>query len=182
MAEEALKEQQTAAAAPAEGAAPAGEAPAEGEAAAAPKKGLNKLYLFGGIGLVLLIVVGVAMFFLLGGSDEKKEEPHTEVPPIAVFDVPEMTLNLVSADVGGQNFLKAKFAIELTNPADAAAVEKYLPRLQDDWGGFLRQMRVEDLQGSAAIQRVKEALLRRANQSLAPLSVKAVYVREMLVQ
>ena len=181
MADEA-KNQQEEAAAGAEAAAPAEGAPAEGAAPPAAK-GISKLYLFGGIGLgVLVVVVGIAMFFLLGNGEKKEEEAHTEVPAIAVLDVPEFTLNLVASDEGAQNFLKAKFAVELANPADAKAVEQYLPRLQDDWGGFLRQMRVDDLQGSAAIQRVKEALLRRANQSLAPLQVKAVYVREMLVQ
>jgi hypothetical protein len=43
-------------------------------------------------------------------------------------------------------------------------------------------VRPEDTQGSAAMQRLKEALLLRANQVLAPVVVHNVLFRELLVQ
>lgn len=170
--------------------APAGEAPAEGapaeggEAAPAPNKKKKLLLIISGAVAVVGIAVAVGVVFFLGGSKEGggHEAAATAVPDVAIFDVPELSFNLMSDEASGQRFVKARLAVELANPKDVPAVEKLLPRLQDDWGGFLRQMRVSDLQGSANLQRFKEALLRRANQSLEPVAVKAVYVREILVQ
>lgn len=165
--------------APAEGP----ETPAEGvEGAVTPDKKKKMLMLAGAGVAVLGIVGGGAVFFLMGHSDEKVEETPTEIPVVAIYDVPEINANLLSEDPTSQHFMKAKMAIELANGKDTENVGKLLPKLQDDWLGFLRQMRVADLQGSANLQRLKEGLLRRANQSLDPVAVKAVYIRELLVQ
>lgn len=168
--------------APAEVSAP----PAEEEAAApAPEdtgKAKKKRLMM--IASVILALVGVAVAgsFLFGGKGHDEAGPSKEVANLAFFDVPEFNLNLLSDDPNAQHFVKIKLSVELTQASDAETLQKLMPRLQDDWGGFLRQMRASDLQGSANLQRLKEGLLRRANQSLAPLQVKAVYIRELLVQ
>jgi flagellar protein FliL len=175
------------AAVPAEGAAP----PAEGEAGAAAPAGnpKKKMLMIVSAGVALVgVLVAVGVFFFMGG-DKKAEggehaaaEDATHVPEMAVYDVPEFTLNLLSDEGTGPRFLKMRLGLELEKASDSAAMEKLLPRLQDDWGTFLRQLRPTDLQGSAALQRLKEGLLRRAMQSLEPIPVKAVYIRDMLVQ
>jgi flagellar protein FliL len=131
------------------------------------------------------VAVAVGVYFFMGDkpADAHDADAHsTTVPEIAVYDVPEFTLNLLADEGTGARFLKMRLALELENAGDAAAMEKLLPRLQDDWGTFLRQLRPTDLQGSAAMQRLREGLLRRAMQSVTPVPVKAVYVRDMLVQ
>jgi flagellar FliL protein len=168
--------------------APAAEAaaPAEGDAAATPEaagKGKKKkLIMFASIGVAVLGLAVAGGMFLFGGKSHEASTPDKQVADLAFFDVPEFNLNLLSDDPNTQHFVKTKISVELTKASDAASLEKLQPRLQDDWGGFLRQMRASDLQGSANLQRLKEGLLRRANQSLAPLQVKAVYIRELLVQ
>ena len=169
--------------APAEGAAP----PAEGEAAAAAPAGnpKKKLLMIASAAVAVIgILVAVGVVFFMGGKEEKAEEAHaaTSVPEMAVFDVPEFTLNLLADEGMSARFLKVSLSLELEKAGDSAAMQKMLPRLQDDWGGYLRQLRPVDLQGSAAMQRLKEGLLRRAMQSLDPIPVKAVYIREMLMQ
>lgn len=160
----------------------------EGEASAADagKAKKKKMMMIASAALAVVgIGVAVGVVFFMGGSHEDKKAESgaaEEAKHIAVYDVPEFTLNLTGDDPVSQHFLKIKLAMELADEADAAAMEKLLPRLQDDWGGFLRQLRPADVQGSAALQRLKEGLLRRANQSLAPVVVRAVYIREMLVQ
>lgn len=162
--------------------------PAEGgDAAADGAKAKKKKLMMIVSAAVAVIGIGVAVgvvFFMGGGEKEKKEESTAaaEVKEIAIYDLPEFTLNLAADDASSQHFLKAKLALELAHASDAQAMDKLLPRLQDDWGGFLRQLRPADMQGSAAAQRLKEGLLRRANQSLEPVVVRAVYIREMLVQ
>lgn len=169
-------------------AAPAGEAAgAEGaEGAAAPAGGNKKLFIIiGAAVLVVLIGGGVAGYFLMaGGSGDEKHEMTPEelaVSDVVFYDMPPMTVPLANED-GGARFLKLKLALELGKASDAQVVEKLLPRLQDDVQNFLRQLRGEDVQGSVAIQRLKEALLLRSNQVLAPVAVRQVLLRELLVQ
>jgi flagellar FliL protein len=46
----------------------------------------------------------------------------------------------------------------------------------------LRELRVEDLSGSASVYRLKEELLRRVNLAVEPVKVKDVLFREMIIQ
>jgi flagellar protein FliL len=173
----------------AEGASTAEVLSPEAQAAAdAGKKKKKKLLLFGAVGLMVVGVgVAVGVVFLLGGKEDAGahgEGPHTAVPEVAFVELPEMTLNLLNTTGENErgNFLRLKVSVELASAADAGAFAALQPKLQDDWGAFLRQLRPADLQGTAALARVKEGLLRRANQVLAPLAVNGVYLTEMLIQ
>ena len=46
---------------------------------------------------------------------------------------------------------------------------------------FLRELRPEDLAGSAGSYQLRMEILRRANLVLAPTQVKAVLIEEMLI-
>ncbi|MBI1308833.1 MAG: flagellar basal body-associated protein FliL [Proteobacteria bacterium] len=170
------------AAAEGEQAKPAGEG-AEGavpeDAGKAKKK--RMLMIVSGIVAVVGIVVAVGVVFFVGGG-KHEDQVATSAPEVAMMDIPEFTVNLLGEEPSTQHFMKVKLALELGRKEDVAVVEKLLPRLQDDWNGFLRQLRPADLQGSAALFRVKEGLLRRASQSMEPATIKAVYVRELVVQ
>ena len=47
---------------------------------------------------------------------------------------------------------------------------------------FTRELRVEDLRGSAGVQRLREELLMRVNTAVHPIEVRDVLFKEMLVQ
>lgn len=156
---------------------------AEGEegAAASAGGGRKKLILFGGIGFVVVLVIGAVAWFFLGGK-ESDGGGHGEMLAGSVYvEVPPLTTNML-ADGAGEHFLKARVMVEVTSEEDKAKAEAKMPQLQDDWNAYLRQMRPEDVQGSAAVQRLKEGLLRRASQALAPIPVKQVLMTELLVQ
>jgi flagellar FliL protein len=161
-------------------------AAAEGVAAANPGAKKKKLLMLvcGGVAVVG-VIVAAGLFFFSGDkkADAAHEEKHaTAIPEIAIYDVPTFTLNLLTEEGMGAKFLKITLALELENSEDAKNMAKLLPRLQDDWGAFLRQLRATDLQGSAGMQRLREGLLRRAMQTLEPIPVKAVYIKDLLVQ
>jgi flagellar protein FliL len=170
----------------AEGAAPDGVAVPD-EAALAKAKKKKMLLIVGGAVALVLVLGGAAAFFLMGGK--KAEDEHGAADPAAaasaaalvIYDVPQMSVNLASDDAD-QHFLRAKLALELKVAEDIPAAEAMLARLQDDWQSFLRQMRVEDFRGSAAIERLKENLVLRARQVMAPLTINNVLIREVLVQ
>ena len=57
-----------------------------------------------------------------------------------------------------------------------------MPRVVDQLQTYLRELRVEDLSGSASMFRLKEEIIRRVNLAVEPVKVKDVLFREMIVQ
>jgi flagellar FliL protein len=146
----------------------------------------------------LLLVVGAAAgAYFTGVADpllkmfkrEKTAAPVEEVapkqggvPPAAVFyDLPEILVNLNSTG-RKQNFLKIRISLELESPLDVPKIESVMPRIIDNFQVYLRELRIEDLQGSAGLLRLREELLTRVNSSVKPAKVNDVLFKEMLVQ
>lgn len=162
--------------------------PAADAAADAPvkKPGKSKLVLLA-IPVVLLFA-GAGLWFsgvlphLLGMEkhDEHSEEAAKQVPPSYV-DVPEMVANLNSGS-RKPTYVKMAARIEVPKPEDVDKVKAALPRLQDMMQTYLREMRPEELRGSAGTYRLREELLVRANVAVAPAKVSDVLFTQMLVQ
>ena len=78
--------------------------------------------------------------------------------------------------------MKLNARLELARPQDAERVKQAMPRLQDLFQTYLREMRPEELRGSAGTYRLREELIARANIAAAPAQVNDVLFTEMLVQ
>ena len=145
---------------------------------------------------VLLIVGAAAGAYFTGVMDpllkmfHKKEAAPVEeaapkqngVAPAAVFyDLPEILVNLNSSG-RKQNFLKIRISLELESPLDVSKIESVMPRIIDNFQVYLRELRIEDLQGSAGLLRLREELLARVNSAVKPAKVNDVLFKEMLVQ
>lgn len=119
------------------------------------------------------------------GSSAKSSGGHGAGGAVAgdvyYHDLPEILVNLSSTS-GVNHFLKMKLTLELGSEADVPLLERVLPRIIDDFQLYLRQLRMDDLSGAQSTQRLKEALLLRANQVAQPLEIKAVLFKEFLVQ
>ena len=57
-----------------------------------------------------------------------------------------------------------------------------MPRVVDQFQGYLRELRIDDLHGSAGVVRLKEELLRRITVAAAPFPVRDVLLKEMIIQ
>ena len=75
--------------------------------------------------------------------------------------------------------LKVRFA---SDPKTADQVKPLLPRVEDAFQVFMRELRPSDLDGSAGMYRLKEELLRRVNVTVYPAKVDAVLFKELLLQ
>lgn len=95
--------------------------------------------------------------------------------------LPEMLVNIVGPD-GRPAYLKLKLTLEAPDEASVTALTQHVPRVSDQFNGFLRELRTEDLAGSAGAYRLRLELLRRVNLVIAPSRVNAVLIEEMLVQ
>ncbi|MEC9346173.1 MAG: flagellar basal body-associated FliL family protein [Pseudomonadota bacterium] len=97
------------------------------------------------------------------------------------YDLPDMIVNL-NTDGKQPRYLKIRVALEFGDRAMVGRVEKVLPRIVDHFQVYLRELRREDLQGSAGVYRLKEELMIRVNQAVRPGKVRDVLFKEMLIQ
>lgn len=167
----------------------AGEVAGEAEAAAGKKRiPGKKIVLFGILPILLLGLAGTGVYLsgladgLLGITHEDGQAvAEVEQGPSVYFDMPDMLVNLNSSG-RKTSYLKLSVSIELASQKDLDALNAVLPRVVDTFQVYLRELRVEDLQGSAGIQRLREELLHRVITAAHPAEVKDVLFREMLIQ
>ena len=154
------------------------------------KLSLMKKLMAGG-GLIGIILAGGAVYyFLLSGPSEEEtaqadrasvQTAPEHLPTATFFDIPDIIVNIQTPD-SSQAYLKLSVALELDKPEAKLAVEPVLPRIVDQFQSYLRELRVEDIRGSAGVMRLKEELLRRVNLAVAPTPVRDVLLKEMIVQ
>ena len=121
-----------------------------------------------------------------GGGEGGEADPSlgkiAEGPDgVTFFTLPDMVVNIQSPD-GRPTFLKLTLTLEMHDADLASRLQGEMPRLQDMFQGFLRELRPEDLAGSAGTYQLRAEILRRVNLVAAPSTVDAVLIEEMLVQ
>lgn len=155
------------------------------------KGGKNKLLIV--VALVIFLVVGgVAGAYFTGLLDPiiamivgeeivEGDDEITSSENAVFYDVGELLVNL---NTGGRksSFLKIRMSLELEDPNDIQRIESIMPRIIDNFQTYLRELRIEDLKGSAGMYRLREELLARASAAAAPVKVSDVLFKEMLVQ
>jgi flagellar protein FliL len=169
------------------GAAAALDSGAEELAGPKPRSGKRKLIVMGAP--VLVAALGAGLWFsgvlprLLGHGEAERSEAHAEAKPAApvFFEMPEMVANL-NGNPRRPSYLKLQAKLELARKEDAAVVQSAMPRLLDLFQTYLREMRPEELRGSAGTHRLREELIARANLAIAPARVTDVLFTEILVQ
>ena len=96
----------------------------------------------------------------LGLSHAQSAAAQKAQEPIYV-DLPEMVANL-NGNPRRPSYVKLVARIEVARPEDAELVRQAMPRLQDLFQTYLREMRPEELRGSAGTYRLREELIARA--------------------
>ncbi|MDR3533176.1 MAG: flagellar basal body-associated FliL family protein [Rhodopila sp.] len=152
---------------------------------AGKKAGKRKLVLLA-VPVVLLLAGGGLWFsgilpHLLGMNKHEEHVEEAKPHPPTYVELPEMVANL-NANTHRPSYVKLTARIEVPKPDDVERVKAALPRLQDMMQTYLREMRPEELRGSAGTYRLREELLVRANAAVAPAKVSDVLFTQMLVQ
>lgn len=144
----------------------------------------KKLILFVILPLVLILGGGAGAYFggFLDSFLGKPPAQEKKVEKKAIFyDLPDLLVNLNSSG-GKNNYLKISISLQVEDKEQIDVIESLLPRVIDNFQVYLRQLRVEDLRGSAGIARLREQLLRRVNAAVKPAKVEDVLFREILIQ
>jgi flagellar FliL protein len=174
-----------------------GEEGAEGEGGegeeGGKKKGKltkKKKIILAVVALVVVIAIAVpAVLFLTGKLHKKSATEGAEAvgvdgkaaPQAVFYDMEEFVVNL---NVGSKrpSFLKMTVSLEVAGELQIPTVERNMPRVRDSFQTYLRELRQEDLQGSAGLYRLREELLLRVNKVVYPAKINDILFKEVLVQ
>jgi flagellar FliL protein len=120
-------------------------------------------------------------------SDKKGDKADPNAPQVqdgpdgvVFYTLPDIVVNMQTPD-GKPTFLKLKLAFELPDHNTADTMDAEMPRLQDVFQTFLRELRPEDLAGSEGTLQLRAELQRRVNLVIAPSKVNGVLIEEMLI-
>ena len=150
---------------------------------AAPAKKKGKLIAIAAAGLLIVGGGGgAAAWTMLGKGDAgAAEEASEEAKPGTYIEVPPMTVNLRSGD-GKPRYLKLRIVLVTEDAANEDTINEKLPLILDGFQPFLRELRPEDLAGSAAVFRLKEEMLSRASRVAGPGIVTDVLIQDLIQQ
>lgn len=168
----------------------------------------NKKVMIGGAAALLLLAGGGGAALMMAGGEEKpahgeqakdahaeteEEEEEAEEEESAegesegkdgelpLVDVPPMIVNLRTTN-GEPRYLKIRFMLEAKSAEKAEKLKAKLPLIIDSYQPFLRELRPEDISGSAAVFRIKEEMLIRATEAAGKSMVKDVLIQDLVQQ
>jgi len=165
----------------------------DGEEGASGGLSGKQIVLFVALPLLLIGGIGAGLYFsgVIGGDHEGAVEvgengemimeEHGPPKEAVFYELPEQLVNL-NASGRRSSFLKVKVTLELQSQEDVLKLEAVMPRIVDNLQVYLRELRAEDLRGSAGTQRLKEELLSRVKVAAQPAVVNDVLFKEFLVQ
>ena len=139
------------------------------------------------VGLVVVLgglwVSGVLPALLGTEAAEMSAKASASGQPAAPVFVamPDIVANL-NGNPRRPSYIKLGAKLELSRPEDQAIIEDAMPRVMDLFQTYVRELRPEELRGSAGIYRLREELIARANAVAAPARVVDVLFTEILVQ
>jgi len=181
-----------------------GEGGEEGAEEGGKKKLPLRMLIIAGVGaLVVLGGGGTAAFMFLvphppasapahklpakPKSDKKDDKADPNAPQVqdgpdgvVFYTPPDIVVNMQTPD-GKPTFLKLKLTFELPDHDTADTLDAEMPRLQDIFQTFLRELRPEDLSGSEGTLELRAELQRRVNLVIAPSKINGVLIEEMLI-
>lgn len=124
-----------------------------------------------------------------GHAEEKPAEPAAEEahaggegadPSASYIEVPPMMINLRGGGAQAK-FVKLRFIIVAAD-GKADAVKARLPVVLDALQPFVRELRPDDLDGAAAVFRIKEEMMRRSTEALGKGMIRDVLIQDLIQQ
>jgi flagellar FliL protein len=150
---------------------------------AKPRRSRKLIVIVGAAVIVLLIGGAAAAFFLglFGGEEAAASHDTIAVHPPTFYALPDLVVTLNAGD-RRTRYLKTRVSLELASAKDSAQVELLAPRIVDYCQTYLRELRPDELRGSAAIVRMRDELLKRVNAAVAPIVVREILFTDLMVE
>ena len=149
-----------------------------------PKSPRKLVIAMGGIALLLAVAGGGAWWTQRDGGGEREAAAPSaaaDADSASYIEVPPVIVNLRSGD-GQARFLKLRFIIVAADAGRVDSIKDRLPVVLDALQSFLRELRPDDLNGSAAVFRIKEEMMARITQALGAGAVRDVLIQDLVQQ
>lgn len=151
----------------------------------------KKIIIIAAVAVMVLALGGGAAFYFMSGDDaehatdlehggQESDLADEEPTELLFLELESMLVNLDTAG-GKPKYLKITISLEVDKQESLDDLIKKMPRIIDQFQTYLRQLRIEDLNGSAGMFRLKEELLIKVNDAVYPTRVNDVLFKEMLV-
>jgi len=116
------------------------------------------------------------------GAPEPEHEAQAYYFPLRNADGAEdpIITNIRSVD-GRPVTVMLKITLESSNPDFGQVIDAHIDPIMDQFIMFLRELREDDLYGSAGMHRVRLELLRRVNLAIEPEHADAVLIQEFMI-
>ncbi len=149
------------------------------------------------VGLLVILAGGAAGLYFTGALDKlmggsKSAEAAAEPPkpkekpkPTAAtgfFDLPEVLVMLDPKGGKQRSMLRMLISLQLPSAGDINHAQAYLPRMLDACQIYLRTLSVADLRGGEQQKHIRDELLKRLNDAMAPMQIDAILFREVAVE
>ncbi|HSX54531.1 MAG TPA: flagellar basal body-associated FliL family protein [Sphingomonas sp.] len=148
-------------------------------------KSRTKLLISGACAALLLAAAGSGTLWMLrdkeGGHEATTPAASAGTDSASYIEAPTVTVNLRSGD-GQTRFLKLRFILVAADAGKVDSIKERLPVVLDALQPFLRELRPEDLAGSAAVFRIKEEMMSRTAQALGAGTVRDVLIQDLVQQ
>lgn len=121
-----------------------------------------------GLGVLLLLVAGGAVwYFLLGGREHfaPKEAKAVEAPLPFYLDLKQFVVSMPSKS-GTTHFVQLGVSLQLPRSAASEMVNALLPELQDAMRQVLLGFKSDDLQNPDGVNKVRSAMIERLNKTM----------------
>jgi len=162
-------------------------------APAKPARGGSKL-LPALLALNSVMLAGVLAVLLLRPAGGKapagpKEEGHEGTAAHAAAKgpgvgptqkLPDFVVHL--RDTDADRYARVSFEVEVANEEDKNRLGAAAPKVRDGFIAYLSDRTFEELRGSEGLGRAKEALVKQLEKSVPDVSVKALYITDIVVQ
>lgn len=100
---------------------------------------------------------------------------------VVYYDLPHIMANL-NPGSPTPSFIKTTITLEAPNQNVVTRIEALQPKVMDIINTYVRELRPNDLKGSAGIYRLRDELMLRVNKALYPEKVNNILFKEILIQ
>ena len=160
------------------------DGPEQDEEAVAEKR---KMLFVMGLALCLIVGATTAAYFsdrivhMIESSGARQVANVEDGPAPTFYDLPQISVNLHNV-IDRVTYMKIRLCLELGSENDMPKVEARMPYLMDDLHLYLRELRVQELEGAQGLQRLRKQLFSRVVTMTAPARVETLLFKEMMVQ
>ena len=142
------------------------------------------------IPLLICAVAGAYFFFKIVRKPKTYSDNSRDATAIAdsaeaitnsYVALEPMIVNLAASEKGKPVYLRLTLTLRVSSEAETKLVQAKTPMIIDNFQAFLTGLRPADLSGTGGILLLKEELTKRINKIVAPMIIKDVLFKEMMI-